>query len=71
MSSIYDMLANLHVNYSKELNISIKAIQDSISKINREDDNTLFINQNELYFKKPEPFVFEPYGTDSVNIMIL
>jgi len=31
----------------------------------------MFINQNELYFKKPEPFVFEPYGSDSISNIVL
>jgi len=70
MSGIYEVLTNLHVDYARELDNSIKVIQDSISKIDREADNTMFTTQNELYFKKPEPFVFEPYGSDNVNIMM-
>jgi len=71
MSGIYEVLTNLHVDYARELDNSIKVIQDSISKIDREADNTMFTNQNELYFKKPEPFVFEPYGSDNISNIIL
>jgi len=63
------MLNNLHVDYSEELNNGIKVIQESISQINREADNKLFLTQNDLFFKKPEPFVYEPYGSDNVIII--
>ncbi|ORX43300.1 hypothetical protein BCR36DRAFT_406845 [Piromyces finnis] len=71
ITGIYEMLNNLHVDYSKELNNGIKEIQNSISQINREDDHKLFITQNDLFFKKPEPFAYEPYGTDNISTIIL
>ncbi|OUM65439.1 hypothetical protein PIROE2DRAFT_60016 [Piromyces sp. E2] len=71
MTVIYDMLNNLNIDYAQELNSGIKAIQDSISKIDREADNKLFITQNDIYFKKPEAFVFEPYGSDNISSIIL
>jgi len=71
MTGIYEMLNNLHVDYSEELNNGIKVIQESISQINREADNKLFLTQNDLFFKKPEPFVYEPYGSDNISNIIL
>jgi flagellar hook-basal body complex protein FliE len=70
MSSIYDMINNLCIDYSNDLNKSISNIQDSIRKINREDDNAMFITQNDIYFKKIEPFTYEPYGSDSISSII-
>ena len=61
------MINNLCIDYSNDLNKSISNIQDSIRKINREDDNAMFITQNDIYFKKIEPFTYEPYGSDSVR----
>ncbi|ORX84249.1 hypothetical protein BCR32DRAFT_291475 [Anaeromyces robustus] len=71
MASIFDMITNLSVDYSNDLNNSITSIQNAIKKINRDEDNKIFLTQNESFFKKPEPFVYDPYGSDTVSSIIL
>eukprot|EP00833_Pecoramyces_ruminatium_P018281 jgi/Orpsp1_1/1192313/evm.model.d7180000092179.1 len=70
MASIYDMITNLCIDYSRDLNNGLNNIQESIRKINREDDTLLFTTQNDMFFKKPEPFTYEPYGSDTVSSII-
>jgi len=71
VASIFDMMTNLYVDYSNDLNNGILSIQNAIKKINRDDDNKIFTTQNESFFKKPEPFTYDPYGSDTVSSIIL